>query len=155
MANTAATAGREETIRKVYEFLQTQSTLVLSTRGAEGEVHSAPLFYLVTEGLELLWLSSADTQHSRDLLAEPQAAVSVFRPTFAWREIAGVQMRGVCQTVDNLEREALVVGFRERFGLGDEFASVIAGSRLYRFRPHWARLIDNMQGFGSKVKLEL
>ena len=155
MANPAVTAGREETIRKVYEFLQTQSTLVLSTTGAEGEVHSAPLFYLVTEKLELLWLSAAETQHSRDLQAKPQAAVSVFRPTFAWQEIAGVQMRGDCRVVDNLEREGLVVGFRERFGLGDEFAAVVSASRLYRFRPHWARLIDNQQGFGSKLKLEL
>lgn len=147
-----AHAGR---IRKVYDFLQSESTLVLSVTDKDGKAHSAPLFYFVAENLDLHWLSSADSRHSRCLISEPRSSVSIFRATFDWRKIVGVQMEGLSAVVAGPERSSLVQAYCTRFELGMVPSLVVAGSTLYRFRPQWIRYIDNDKHFGYKFELSL
>jgi uncharacterized protein YhbP (UPF0306 family) len=156
---TGPNRGSDEQIRQVRELLDRESTLVLSATDAAGAVHSAPLFYLAGDGphqpLDLLWLSSPESLHSKCLQANSRASVVVFRATFEWRQIAGVQMRGLCSVVEGEERAAALGRYRARFHLGHLLGLAIRQSTLYRFRPEWVRLIDNQQHFGWKAEFVL
>jgi uncharacterized protein YhbP (UPF0306 family) len=147
-------AGRDK-IRKVHEFLQSESTLVLSTKGADGAVHSAPLFYLPAENLDLMWLSSGDTRHSEHVRVEPRVSVAVFRSTFEWRKIAGVQMDGQCSIIDGSERSPILDAYCSRFQLGTALSFTVSKSLLYRFRPRWIRYIENQRRLGYKFEIVL
>jgi uncharacterized protein YhbP (UPF0306 family) len=140
-------------IRKVYEFLQSQSTLVLSTVGAGGAPHATPLFYTVAPNLDLIWLSSASSSHSQSVTLDPQVSIAVFRATFEWRKIAGVQMRGLCSIVESPERSPSLDAYSSRFQLGTVPSLAISISTVYRFRPQWVRYIDNQKQFGYKFEL--
>jgi uncharacterized protein YhbP (UPF0306 family) len=143
---------RLETIR---DFLKTQSTLVLSTVTELGEPHSAALFYLVGESLELYWLSSPSSEHSLHLVCHPNASAAVFRATEEWSQIAGIQARGTVERVAGKARRTIVAAYCKRFHLGRLFSIAVLQSDLYVFRPVWIRYIDNSKGFGYKVELDL
>jgi uncharacterized protein YhbP (UPF0306 family) len=154
-ADTQNSAAHLDRLRHVYEFLQSESTLVLSTLGDDSLPHSAPLFYLVSHPLDLFWLSSADSAHSRNLRTTPAASVAVFRSTFQWQQIAGVQMRGLCSVVDENDRPGILSTYCKRFQLGSLLSLAIARSKLHRFRPNWLRYTDNHKRFGFKFELDL
>lgn len=142
-------------LRKVSEFLASQSTLVLSTRSEDGSIHATPLFYLPQDNLDLIWLSSPRSLHSRSLRIEPRASLAIFHSTFEWRKIAGVQMHGVCSLVEGAERSLMVDAYCARFELGAVPTLAISRSCVYRFRPQWIRYIDNRKCFGYSFELTL
>ena len=139
----------------VYRFLEKQSTFVLSTSGADGAMHSAPLYYLPSPKLELFWLSSRSSRHSQDIAQSSQASAAVFQPTFEWRQIAGVQMHGACFIAEEQDRIRRLDAYCERFHLGSLFSVAIAQATLYRFTPLWVRYIDNSKRFGYRFEIEL
>ena len=145
--------GAGKKILRIYKFLQSESTLVLSTKGADGTVHSTPLFYVVEENLDLLWLSSAGSRHSRHINGEPQASIAVFRSTFEWRKIIGVQMHGQCSIVHGSERSPVIHAYCSRFQLDTVLSFSVSRSLVYRFRPQWVRYIDNQKRFGHKFEV--
>ncbi len=137
----------------VAELLNGQTTLSLATTSEDGAPHVAPLFYLAGDALDLYWLSSARSSHSRNLKRSPSAAVTVYSPARDWKETRGVQMRGVVSIVTSRsERRKIVEAYCERFHLGLLFNAQIVRSRLYRFRPEWVRYLDNTERFGYKFE---
>ncbi len=128
---------------------------MLSTRGADGAVHATPLFYLVTGDLDLVWLSSPKSKHSESVLVDPQVSLAVFHSTFDWQKIAGVQMHGNCSTIGGPERSTILDAYCARFQLGTALSFAVSSSRLYRFRPHWIRYIDNQKRFGYNFEIAL
>lgn len=145
----------EATRARLAALLAAESTLVLSTAGPAGPA-GAPLFYLPEPGLRVVWLSSPRSRHSRNLAADPRAAISVFARTFHWEAIRGAQLDGTAAIVeDATERAALLAAYRARFSLGPSFDAAIEASRVYRFVPRRARLIDNALGFPGRVEIEL
>jgi uncharacterized protein YhbP (UPF0306 family) len=140
-------------IAMVAAFLRTQSTLVLASSAEEPR--ATPLFYLPTDALDLFWLSSSKSRHSAQVAARQEASVAVFAPTFAWREIVGVQMEGLCAVVTGEERTPLLAAYCERFRLGTIFSMAIGQSTLYRFRPYWLRYSDNRRRFGYRFEIKL
>lgn len=145
----------EKRIATVHTLLDAQSTLVLSTAGSEAEPHATPLYYLATPRLDLFWLSSRSTRHSQALALHPRASAAVFVPTFEWRQIAGVQMEGICAIAGDDERALHLEAYCARFHLGSVLSAVISRSTLYRFRPTWLRYIDNRKRFGYRFELTL
>jgi hypothetical protein len=143
----------------IAELLRAQSTLSLATVADVGEPEAgmpcvAPLFYIVDAELNLYWLSSASSQHSRNLRREPNVAVAVYPQTDEWKEIRGVQMRGVASAVtDPALRKVLIEQYCERFRLGGILRLAIKRSTLYKFRPRSFRLVDNSKGFGHRFDL--
>ena len=130
-------------------LLQSQSAMALATVGEDGAARVTPLYYLADEDLRLYWFSSAASAHSKSLLKNPAVAVAVYRPSEGWREIRGVQMRGVAAVVaDRSRRRAVAEAYAERFHLGRALGVGMARSRLYAFEPEWVRYIDNSRGFG-------
>lgn len=140
----------------VAELLNGQSTLSLATTSADGSPRVAPLFYFPGDDLQLYWLSSASSVHSRNLKRNPAAAIAIYRPAAGWKEIRGVQMRGAVSIVlDRSERGGIVAAYCARFRLGPLFHARIARSKLYRFRPEWVRYLDNSVCAGYKFEFAL
>jgi uncharacterized protein YhbP (UPF0306 family) len=140
-----------EARERLQDLIEQESTLVLSTAGADGP-SGAPLFFVPGEGGALYWLSSPSSRHSREL--EGQVAVSIHASTFRWEAIRGAQLRGTAAVVEAAEeRAALLQVYRRRFGLDESFDPLIARSALYRFTPRWARYLDNGLGFPGRVEI--
>lgn len=136
-----------EAWQRLGQFVDTQSTLVLATAGADGKAQGAPLFYLPEEGMRLFWLSSPKSRHSRAIAVDPQVALSIHGQTWRWDEIRGAQFEGTVGIVDDpAERDRLLARYRERFSLDDSFGQRMAASHLYRFRPRWVRYLENGAG---------
>ena len=140
----------------VTALLENQNTLALATSHADGSPRLAPLFYLPGEDLRLYWFSSPSSEHARNLQRDRSAAVSIFRPTGQWKQICGVQMRGIVTVVtDRARRKAISQAYTDRFQLGALFHTALSRSRLYEFQPSWLRYIDNSGRFGDKFELSL
>ena len=136
------------------QLLRAESTVALATTGEHGEPCVAPLFYIVDGELNLYWLSSAKSAHSRNLKANLAVAASVFRHTEKWKEICGVQMRGRVEAITGQERRgALVKVYCERFGLGSVLRLAIGRATLYQFQPEWFRYMDNSKRLGYKFEV--
>ena len=141
---------RQKQWKKVGALLSGQSTLTLATVNEQGMPAVAPLLYIVDEELNLYWLSSEKSEHSRNVAREPSVAGTVYAETDQWRRILGVQMRGVASTVtDPTQRKILIDKYCRRFQLGRVFQLVIRRSTVYALRPQFIRFIDNSGGFGA------
>jgi uncharacterized protein YhbP (UPF0306 family) len=148
--NTPNLAEQRDALRA---FLSRENTLALATVNERGEASIAPLFYLVDQRLSLFWLSSPSSLHSQNLKREPRAAATVYRHTDKWKDVRGLQMRGVVTVVtDRRRRRLLIKKYSERFKLGTLFLPSILQCRLYEYQPDFFRFIDNAKGFGFKFE---
>jgi uncharacterized protein YhbP (UPF0306 family) len=141
-------------VQTLQRLIESQNTLALSSAAGNGVPHVAPLFYLPGKNLCLYWFSSPSSEHSRNLLRQPEAAVSIFRPTDQWKQIRGAQLRGVVRMVtDSAERSAIAKAYAKRFRLGKLLQTAMAASELFVFEPRWARYVDNSKRLGSRFEL--
>jgi uncharacterized protein YhbP (UPF0306 family) len=138
----------------VAALLSRETTLSLATSGEDGDASVAPLFYIADSNLSLYWLSAESSLHSLNLAKSSHAAVTVYRNALNWKEICGVQMRGLALGVtDAKRRAALIEAYCERFRLGRVLRLAARQSALYIFEPEFFRYIDNARGFGYKFEL--
>ena len=146
--------GTARQLKLIAALLREETTLSLATCSESGEASVAPLFYLADEELSFYWFSSESSLHSLNLKRTPRAAATVYRNAKSWREICGVQLRGVVSKVTEPERRAtLVKAYCERFKLGRVFRLALHASVLYSLRPEFFRYIDNARGLGYKFEL--
>ena len=146
----------EAVAESILRLLRSQSTLALSTSGADGDPHATALFYLTGPQLELYWFSSPSSRHSRNLARQSRAAVTIYRSTEDWKNICGVQMHGTAEKIlDRVLRQKIAREYGERFRLGTLFRTAMARNALYVFRPSWIRYLDNGRRFGFRVELTL
>jgi len=147
---------KEETkqLETIAALVRGESTVALATVDERGEPCVAALFYIVDGDLNLYWLSSVNSAHSRNLCISPLASATVYRQTENWKAICGVQMRGRVESISDRERRsAMLKIYCERFALGRVLRLAIGRSTLYRFRPEWFRYIDNSMRFGYKFEV--
>jgi uncharacterized protein YhbP (UPF0306 family) len=146
--------GTARQLELIAALLIEETTLSLATSSEGGEASVAPLFYIADEELWLYWLSSESSLHSLNIERTPRDAATIYRSARSWREICGVQLRGVVSKVTEPERRAaLVKAYCERFKLGRVFRLALHTSVLYCLRPEFFRYIDNARGFGYKFEL--
>ena len=62
----------------VHPLLDASSYLVLASADADGHPWATPLFFALLDDDHLVWVSSADSRHSRNLRVRPEVAVTVF-----------------------------------------------------------------------------
>jgi 4-hydroxy-3-polyprenylbenzoate decarboxylase len=130
--------------------------LTLATTGADGAPHAASV-YFAADGVEhLYFFSLPSSQHALDLAVSHQAAAAISPLVEGWQDIHGLQLRGVVQELPpgpqwECAWQLYVTKFPFAAGLKDE----IARNRLYVFTPTWARLLDNLRGFGYKEEWAL
>ena len=144
----------QKELGQIAALLSEATTLSLATTGENGEASVAPLFYIADSDPSLYWLSAESSRHSLNLARSPRAAATVYRNALNWKEICGVQMRGLAGRItDANPRAALVEAYCERFRLGRVLRLAARQSALYVFKPKFFRYIDNAKGFGYKFEL--
>jgi uncharacterized protein YhbP (UPF0306 family) len=144
----------EKQLERVAQLLRAQTTLSLATTGEDGQPCVAPLFYIVDEELNLYWLSSESSLHSRNLRQRPQAAAAVYYAAQSWREIRGVQMRGTVSVVAEARLRAVITErYCARFHLGRILKLAVRQSVLHVLQAEFIRYLDNSRGFRSNFEL--
>jgi uncharacterized protein YhbP (UPF0306 family) len=147
---------RARKLELIGAFLREETTLALATTDKQGGACVAPLFYISDENLYLYWLSAADSVHSENLRRNPEAAATVYCRAENWKDIRGVQMRGLVSTITEPDRRRdLIKSYSERFKLGAVFKLAISQSTVYALRPNFFRYIDNSKGFKHKFEITL
>ena len=140
----------------IQEFLETQSTLALSTVNATGEPETAPVFYVSDDRFNLYWLSATHVHHSVNIAARPQVSGCIYPTIWEWQEIVGIQMRGAASVIsDERLREQILLVYLRKFKLPPAFDAAIAASTLYQLQPSWIRWVNNSVKFGYKAELDL
>ena len=146
--------------RQIGAFLGAHHVMSLATLGAGGP-HATNLFY-ACDGLALLWVSDPDTQHSREIEADPRVAATVAPDYTDFAVIRGVQITGAAhRIVAAAERMRLQAQLEARYAFLGQLASgppklreAYARTAVYRLQPVRIVLIDNTKGFGHKETLE-
>lgn len=143
---------------EVDEALEDRSALwslpamTLATTGLDGIPHAAAVYFAAGEDHQALYFfSAADSQHSLDLSANPQAAATIHPLVQSWQAIRGLQLRGRVRVVapgDEWERAWGL--YLVKFPFAVSLKAVVARNTLYAFQPDWVRWIDNRRGFGHK-----
>ena len=141
MPSGKATSIDDKRLRRCRALIEGETTLVLATTMDDGSPIATPLFYYPDDELNLYWLSSPESRHSRNLLARPRVAAAVFAAVTDWRGIRGVQMEGTAAVASN---DAILTAYRRRLGLGAEVDEVIARSTMYVFQAEWWRYIEGL-----------
>lgn len=140
----------------IHEFLETQSTLALSTVNAAGQPETAPVFYVADDRFNLYWLSATHVNHSVNIATHPQSSGCIYPTIWEWQEIVGLQLRGEASVIsDERVREQILLTYLRKFQLPPSFDSAIAASTLYVLRPSWLRWVNNSVTFGYKAELDL
>jgi len=136
-------------LRDLLALLAETSTLTLATSDPDGTPRATPLYFAASPESDLVFLSDPDTPHARNLAERPQTAAAAYPEAASWEDIRGVQMKGTASAVSGAEAEGALALYRGRFGFLSQVPAAFDRMSVYRFRPHWARLIDNRRGFGS------
>jgi uncharacterized protein len=147
--------------RQIGAFLDAHHVMSLATLG-EGGPHATNLFY-ARDGLALVWVSDPETQHSREIEADPRVSATVAPDYTDFAAIRGVQMSGTARRIVAVgERMLLMAKLAARYAFLGQLASAPAKLReayartaVYRLEPARIVLIDNTKGFGHKETLEI
>ncbi len=144
---------------RIAAFLASHTTLTLATIGPDGPA-AAAVFYAADGNLDLYFLSEDQTQHGRNLLADPRVAGTIQADNQDWRALQGVQVRGEAKPVSvaHLPHAAAIYGNKFAFVgallTGAQGPGVLVGplarARFWMLRPTWFRLVDNTVRFGFK-----
>lgn len=145
--------------RIVCEFLSTQPVLALATAGdQDGRPQVAPLFFVSDDNLNLYWFSDQESRHGTNLADWEDASATVYRDTWDWAHIRGLQIEGDAVPVsDKDERDQAQALYQAKFDfVNDRFAELLAHSTIYVLRPRWLRWMDNEQhmGYSQEYSLE-
>jgi uncharacterized protein YhbP (UPF0306 family) len=147
--------------QQIGAFLAAHHVMSLATLGASG-AHATSLFY-ACDGLALIWVSEPDSQHSREIEADPRVAATVAPDYSDFAVIRGLQITGSARRIvarDERMRQLAQLEARYTF-LGQLAAGPLklreayARTAVYRLQPARIVLIDNTKGFGHKETLEI
>lgn len=153
----------DELFAIVRDFLDASRTGSLATVDAEGKPHGANLQLVRAAGdsLDLFWVSSPESAHSRHIADRPDAALTIYAHDDTAANIHGLQLHGQAVAVPEEEAWDLCWDLYTRkypvvTTMPQVREMVEAGhQQFYRFAPSWLRWIDNRRGFGWKVEATL
>jgi uncharacterized protein len=154
---------REEFEQAVQALLDSVPAMTLATWGPDAPW--ATDVYVARCGYDLVFFSSPDSRHCRNLAANPACAATLHPqvPAPAWTDIRGLQMQGVAGPAagpGEIVRgtAAYLVKFpfaRELMRDPSEAARRMAKVSLHVFRPSRIRYLDNSLGFGARFTMSL
>jgi uncharacterized protein YhbP (UPF0306 family) len=147
--------------QQIGAFLSAHHVMSLATLGPSGP-HATNLLY-ACDGLALLWVSDADSRHSREIEADPRVEATVAPDYSDFAVIRGVQIAGSARRVtEAVERMRHLARLEARYAFLGQLAKApsklreaYARTAVYRLQPTRIVLIDNSKGFGHKETLEL
>lgn len=126
-----------------------------------GNVPWASDVYFARSGFNLIFFSSPDSRHCRNLVANPVCAVSVHALATNWQDIRGVQMEGVAglasatgEMVSALAAYVAKFPFaRDLLAHPGEALRTAFRAQAHIFRPIRMRYLDNRRGIGVRFSV--
>lgn len=128
---------RLETLAR--SLLGASELCAIATVTARGEAYVNTAYFTWAPELQIVWLSDPGASHSRNLAANPSAAVAVYDSKQSWdRPDRGIQLFGVAREARGSAAES---AYGERF---PQYAQSDLGGayRLYELRPRRVKLFD-------------
>jgi len=137
-------------------LLDEVTTMTVAT--CAGGIPWASDVYFAPDGYDLVFFSSPDSRHGRNLAAHPVCAATVHPLAATWREIRGLQIEGEVHLADTLAAKTRALAAylgkfpfaRELMAHPGEAASKMARVSAHVFRPRRIRYLDNALGFGAR-----
>jgi len=106
--------------------------------GTRAHVNTA--YFAWGPAFEIVWLSAPEARHSRNIRANPSAALAVYRSTQNWGDSDhGIQLFG---TARELRGRDAVVAERLYAARFKAYEADLDAYRFYRFRPRRIKLFD-------------
>jgi uncharacterized protein YhbP (UPF0306 family) len=136
------------------QLLDETPAFTLATLDPGGAPRATPLFFAV-DGWSLVFLSDPNSQHSRNLQADPRCGAALYPPAADWRALRGLQMRGRARSLTEAESPHALQIYLRRFPFAAELAQAVDSAAAYCFQPGWIRRIDNRLGFGFRQEWDL
>ncbi len=144
----------------VLSFLDRQTVMTLATQGPEG-VWAAAVYY-ANDKFTFYFLSSPESRHSRDLIANPVVSAAIHEDSADWRNIRGVQLEGRASSIRGVERASAIARYAIKFPLVRDLAQAPveiteAFARMAWFKLETVRLffIDNSLGLGHRDEIQV
>lgn len=118
---------------------------VLGTADAEGRPWVSPVFYTLSGYREVIWMSSPEARHSRNLAERAEVSLVVFDSSAVVGEAAAVYMCGVAAEVTGEAVAAVAAAYGDAaVPKGGRPVSIgeVSGDGIYRMyratiREHW------------------
>ena len=109
----------------------------LATVSPGGHAHINHMYFAWSDRFEVFWISDPDSIHSRNLMRNPSAAVTIYASNQVWgRPDRGIQLFGAA---------GLARGRAGERAYGSRFRDFDAESNdlpVYRFKPRTLKLFD-------------
>lgn len=144
----------------VADYLTGHHVMTLATQGAEGP-WAAAVFY-VNDGCSLIFLSSPNTRHCRNLAQDARCAATIQEDYREWPQIKGIQLEGRIRELQGEEERSAQHLYGEKFPIVGPLAKVppaivkaLARVRWFRLIPDRFYYIDNSRGFGHRDEIGL
>src|SRR5437660_482578 len=104
------------------------------------QAHVNTAYFAWGPAFEIVWLSAPEARHSRNIRANPSAALAVYRSTQNWGDSDhGIQLFG---TARELRGRDAVVAERLYAARFKAYEADLDAYRFYRFRPRRIKLFD-------------
>ena len=111
--------------------------IATATPGARAHVNTA--YFAWGPAFEIVWLSAPEARHSRNIRANPSAAVAVYRSTQTWGgRDHGIQLFGTARELRGRGARTAEQLYAARF----KAYEAIDAYRFYRLRPRRIKLFD-------------
>jgi uncharacterized protein YhbP (UPF0306 family) len=121
-------------------LLDASALCAIATRSPRCRAHVNTAYFAWDDALDIVWLSDPDARHSRNLRANPTAAIAVYDSSQVWGEPdRGIQLFGSAREVQaRAAREAESIYARRFPSAGEDLSSY----RFYRLHPRRLKLFD-------------
>lgn len=145
----------------VMDLMASVTTMTLAT--CRQNTPRATDLYFANEKLDLVFFSSLDAEHSRNLSSNQNCSATMHPQVSGWREIKGIRVEGIAHPVDDASLKIRAQdAYLKKFPFAAQFLSPptpsdqstnrsAAGAvTLYVLRVSGLTYIDNSLGFGTK-----
>ena len=118
----------------------------LATVTPRGRAHVNHMYFAWNDRFEVFWISDPDSVHSRNLVGNPSAAVTVYASNQVWgKPDRGIQLFGSAGVARGRE------GVRAYAGRFKDFDAESNDLPVYRFRPRTVKLFDERSIAGGTL----
>lgn len=123
----------------------------LATVSSGGRAHINHMYFGWSRQFEVYWVSDPDSRHSRNLVQNSSAAITIYDSHQTWgRADRGVQLFGTASLAQGRAVNTGTKAYRSRFPSYDPSAE--DAYPLYRFRPRAVKLFyERVLGAGTLV----
>ena len=121
-------------------LLDRSKLCAIATVSPGERAHVNTAYFAWGPAFEIVWLSAPEARHSRNIRANPAAAIAVYRSTQTWgRADQGIQLFGTARELRGPDARAAQQLYSDRFRA---YGGDLDTYRFYRLRPRRIKLFD-------------